>query len=107
MIPMSTIHGFATHAAGAELLPFKYEAGELKPNEVEIEVTHCGICHSDLHLIDNDWGMTQYPFIPGHEIVGAIAAMGTQVRDRKLGQRRCCGLAGRLLRHLRVVPARR
>ena len=88
---MSTIHGYATHAAGAELLPFKYEAPELKPNEVEIAITHCGICHSDLHLIDNDWGITQYPFIPGHEIVGTIAAMGTQVRDRKLGQRVAVG----------------
>ncbi len=88
---MTTIHGFATHAAGAELLPFKFEAGDLKPNEVEIEVTHCGICHSDLHLIDNDWAMTQYPFIPGHEIVGAIAALGTQVKDRTLGQRVAVG----------------
>jgi uncharacterized zinc-type alcohol dehydrogenase-like protein len=90
-IPMSEIHGYATHAAGAELLPFKYEPGELDPSEVEVDITHCGICHSDLHLIDNDWGTTQFPFIPGHEIVGTIAAIGNQVKDRNLGQRVAVG----------------
>ena len=84
---MSMIHGYATHAAGAELLPFKYNPGELQPNDVEIVITHCGVCHSDLHLIDNDWGLSQYPFIPGHEIVGTIAAVGSQVMDRGIGQR--------------------
>lgn len=84
---MNDIQGFATHAAGAELLPFKYTPGELQPNEVEVQITHCGICHSDIHLINNDWGISQYPFIPGHEIVGAIVAVGSQVRDRAVGQR--------------------
>jgi len=84
---MSTIHGFAAHAAGAELLPYKYDPGELKPNEVEITISHCGVCHSDLHLIDNDWGISQYPFIPGHEVVGTVKAIGANVRDRKVGQR--------------------
>lgn len=88
---MSKIHGYAAHAAGAELLPYKYEVGDLGPNEVEIQITHCGVCHSDLHLIDNDWGMTEFPFIPGHEIVGAIAAMGSQVKDRAIGQRVAVG----------------
>lgn len=87
----SKIHGYAAHAAGAQLLPFQYEVGELQPNEVEIQISHCGICYSDLHLIDNDWGMTQFPFIPGHEIVGTIAAMGTQVKDRAIGQRVAVG----------------
>ncbi len=84
---MSTIHGIAAHAAGAELLPYKYDAGELKPNEVEIRISHCGICHSDLHLIDNDWGISQFPFIPGHEVVGTVEAVGSAVRDREVGQR--------------------
>jgi uncharacterized zinc-type alcohol dehydrogenase-like protein len=84
---MNDIQGFATHAAGAELLPFKYTPGELQPNEVEVQITHCGICHSDIHLINNDWGISQYPFIPGHEIVGSIVAVGSQVKDRTVGQR--------------------
>ncbi len=84
---MNEIHGLAVHAAGAQLLPFKYDAGELKPNEVEIRITHCGVCHSDVHLIDNDWGLSKYPFIPGHEIVGTITAIGVDVRDRAVGER--------------------
>jgi D-arabinose 1-dehydrogenase-like Zn-dependent alcohol dehydrogenase len=56
------------------LLPTRYDPGKLGPHEVEIAITHCGICHSDLHLIANDWGISQYPFIPGHEIIGTVAA---------------------------------
>jgi uncharacterized zinc-type alcohol dehydrogenase-like protein len=84
---MSLIQGLAAHAAGAELLPFRYDPGELGPQEVEIGVSHCGICHSDLHLIANDWGISQYPFIPGHEVVGAITAVGAEVRSLTVGQR--------------------
>ena len=84
---MAQIQGLAAHAAGAELLSFRYDPGELGAQEVEIGITHCGICHSDLHLISNDWGISQYPFIPGHEIVGAVTAIGSQVRTLKVGQR--------------------
>jgi len=84
---MSLIQGLAAHAAGAELLPFRYDPGELGPQQVEISITHCGICHSDLHLISNDWGISQYPFIPGHEIVGTITAAGEEVRSLRVGQR--------------------
>jgi alcohol/geraniol dehydrogenase (NADP+) len=84
---MSEIHGLAVHAAGAQLLPYKYEPGELNANEVEVKISHCGVCHSDVHLIDNDWGISKYPFIPGHEIVGTVVAMGADVKDRKVGER--------------------
>jgi alcohol/geraniol dehydrogenase (NADP+) len=84
---MSEIHGFAVHAAGAHLLPYKYDPGELQANEVEIKISHCGVCHSDVHLIDNDWGFSKYPFIPGHEIVGVVVAAGSNVRDRTVGER--------------------
>ncbi|AXC10825.1 Alcohol dehydrogenase [Acidisarcina polymorpha] len=84
---MALIHGYATHAAGAELLPYKYEAGELKPTDIEVKVTHCGVCHSDLHLIDNDWGISQYPFIPGHEIVGTVSKVGTEAYEFEVGDR--------------------
>jgi len=85
--PMAQIQGLAAHAAGAELLPFRYDPGELGMHEVEIGITHCGICHSDIHLISNDWGMSQYPFIPGHEIIGTVTAVGSEVRSLKTGQR--------------------
>jgi uncharacterized zinc-type alcohol dehydrogenase-like protein len=84
---MAQIKGLAAHAAGAELLPFHYDPGSLGPQDVEIAITHCGICHSDLHLIANDWGISQYPFIPGHEVVGAVAAVGDRVRSLAVGQR--------------------
>ena len=84
---MAQIQGLAAHAAGAELLPYRYEPGELGPHEVEIAISHCGICHSDLHLITNDWGISHYPFIPGHEIVGTIAELGAGVRSLSVGQR--------------------
>jgi alcohol/geraniol dehydrogenase (NADP+) len=84
---MGLIQGLAAHAAGAELLPFRYDPGELGLQEVEIGITHCGICHSDIHLILNDWGISQYPFIPGHEVVGTVTGLGQGVRSLVLGQR--------------------
>src|SRR6202789_249632 len=84
---MSEIHGLGVHAAGAQLLAFKYDPGALRADEVEIKISHCGVCYSDIHLIDNDWGMSKYPFIPGHEIVGTVVAVGSGVLDRKVGDR--------------------
>ena len=68
-------------------MPFRYDPGHLGQQEVEIGISHCGICHSDIHLISNDWGISQYPFIPGHEIIGTVTAVGSQVRSLKSGQR--------------------
>jgi alcohol/geraniol dehydrogenase (NADP+) len=84
---MATIQGFAVHAAGAELLSFKYEPGDLRPEDVEVRITHCGVCHSDVHLIDNDWGLSQFPFIPGHEIVGTVRQVGKGVAHLAVGDR--------------------
>jgi uncharacterized zinc-type alcohol dehydrogenase-like protein len=81
------IHGLAVHAAGAQLVPYRYDPGELQANEVEVKISHCGVCRSDVHLIDNDWGNSKYPFVPGHEIVGTVSAIGSQVRDLKVGER--------------------
>lgn len=95
---MAVIHGFAVHAAGAELLPYKYEPGDLRPSEVEVAVSHCGMCRSDIHLIDNDWSISQYPFIPGHEIIGRVTQTGNAVLGLNIGDRvgvgwqaGCCG----------------
>jgi uncharacterized zinc-type alcohol dehydrogenase-like protein len=84
---MPEIKGLAVHAAGAELLPYRYTVGDLGPHDVEVKITHCGVCHSDVHLIDNDWGLSKYPFIPGHEIVGTVTSVGSEVVDRQPGQR--------------------
>ncbi len=84
---MAQFQGLAAHAAGAELLTLRYDPGKLGAQEVEIAITHCGICHSDIHLISNDWGISQFPFIPGHEVIGTVAAIGSEVRSLEIGQR--------------------
>lgn len=84
---MSTINAYAATSAGAPLEPFSFDAGELGTEEVEIKVTHCGICHSDLSMLDNDWGMTAYPFVPGHEAVGTVTALGSGAKGLQIGQR--------------------
>lgn len=81
-----TIKAYAASKAGGELEPFEYDPGALAVDQVEIDIESCGICHSDLSMLDNDWGMTEYPLVPGHEIVGRIAAVGEGVTHLKPGQ---------------------
>ena len=81
------IKSYAAASKGAKLTPHTFDPGPLGVNEVEVAVTHCGICHSDVHLIDNDWGITSYPLVPGHEIVGTITALGKSAKELKVGQR--------------------
>ncbi|MBT8209988.1 MAG: NAD(P)-dependent alcohol dehydrogenase [Eudoraea sp.] len=82
---MSTVHAYAAESAGAELKPFTYELNNLGSEEVDIKVHYCGICHSDLSMLNNEWGMTQYPFVPGHEVVGEIIAVGDEVKSVAVG----------------------
>lgn len=80
------IKAYAAHEPKGKLEAFEYDPGPLPPHEVEIDVQFCGICHSDLSVIDNEWGMTQYPVVAGHEVVGTIAQVGEHVTDLKVGQ---------------------
>jgi uncharacterized zinc-type alcohol dehydrogenase-like protein len=82
-----SIKGYAALGPKQSLEPFEYEPGPLGPHEVEVKVSHCGICHSDLAMIDNDWGFTGYPLVPGHEVVGTIAAIGSDVEGVTIGTR--------------------
>jgi uncharacterized zinc-type alcohol dehydrogenase-like protein len=79
------IRAYAAFEAGGELRPFEYDPGKLGENEVEIDVDFCGICHSDLSMVDNEWGISQYPLVPGHEVVGTVAACGTHVTNLEIG----------------------
>jgi len=81
------VEAWAAFAAKEPLASFRYDLPALGALEVDIDITHCGICHSDLHLIDNDWGISTYPFVPGHEIIGSVAAIGAGVTYLKVGQR--------------------
>lgn len=84
---MSTIRAWAAHERGGALQAFEYDAGVLGEEDVEIRVEHCGICHSDLAMIDSEWFPASYPVVPGHEVVGVITAMGSRAKGRQIGQR--------------------
>lgn len=81
---MTTVHAYAAHGPSAPLEPFEYELPELGPDDVDIRVTHCGICHSDLSCVKDDWGISQYPLVPGHEVSGVVEAVGDRVPGEKL-----------------------
>ena len=81
------VKAYAAKGPKQDLEPFEYEPGPLGPHEVEVRVTHCGICHSDLAMIDNDWGFSAYPLVPGHEVVGTVTAVGSDVDGLALGHR--------------------
>ena len=82
-----SFHAHAAHSKKSALKPFVYEPAPLGPHDVEIRISHCGICHSDVHLVDGDWGMGSYPMVPGHEIVGTVTALGPEVRHLEAGAR--------------------
>src|SRR5215831_19653067 len=84
---MQEFNAYAASRPNGPLELFSFDPGPLRPEEVEIKVTHCGLCHSDLSMLDNDWGMSAYPFVPGHEAVGTVVAMGKDVKGLKMGQR--------------------
>jgi uncharacterized zinc-type alcohol dehydrogenase-like protein len=81
------VHAYSAFSAGERLKPHTFEFGAIAPTEVEINVSHCGICHTDVHLIDNDWGISAYPLTPGHEAVGEVSAVGSAVKSLKTGDR--------------------
>ncbi len=82
---MSTVKAFAAAEAKDTLKPFTYELPKIGNEEVDIKVHYCGVCHSDLSMLDNEWGMTQYPFVPGHEIIGEVVKIGSEVKNVKVG----------------------
>src|SRR5258708_12391963 len=75
---------YAASTPRAPLEPFSFDPGEIGPEEVEIKITHCGICHSDLSMLDNEWGMSKYPFVPGHEAVATVVDLAPQAKAPKI-----------------------
>ncbi len=82
-----TVKAYAVTQAKGDFQPFEFELGPIDPYEVDISVESCGICHSDLSMVDDEWGMAQFPLVPGHEVVGTIAAVGDHVTHLKVGDR--------------------
>ena len=89
------ILGYAAKAVGQPLEPFEFAPPVLGENDVRVSVTHCGVCHTDIHAIDNYYGITDFPFVPGHEIVGYVSDMGPTVSGLKEGDRVGIGWQGR------------
>jgi uncharacterized zinc-type alcohol dehydrogenase-like protein len=79
--------GYATTAANAPLAPFAFERRAPGDRDVHVSIEFCGICHSDIHFARNEWGMTTYPAVPGHEIIGRVVKVGKAVKNFKEGQR--------------------
>src|ERR1041384_665641 len=82
---MFTTKGYATHSANDSLKPFSFERRDPLPNDVQLEILFCGICHSDLHIARNEWAGTTYPCVPGHEIIGRVSKVGRNVKKLKEG----------------------
>lgn len=83
---MLKTHGYATHDASSLLEPFTFERRDLRPNDVQIEILYCGVCHSDIHQARNEWGNARYPMVPGHEIIGKVTALGSKVDGFSVGE---------------------
>lgn len=78
--------GFAAQSATEALAPYRFERRDPRPDDVEIEILYCGVCHSDLHMARNDWGWSFFPVVPGHEIIGRVVGVGPEVTKFKVGE---------------------
>jgi uncharacterized zinc-type alcohol dehydrogenase-like protein len=82
---MPATKSYAALSATTPLVPYSIDRRNPKPHDVQIEILYCGVCHSDLHFARNDWGMSVFPIVPGHEIVGRVTAVGNEVTKFKVG----------------------
>ena len=81
------VHAYAAPSAGQPLAPTTIERRAVGPNDVLIEIEYAGICHSDIHTVNGDWGPQPFPVVPGHEIVGVVSEVGPEVTRHRLGDR--------------------
>lgn len=84
---MTQFRAWAATRSGGPLEKFEFDPGPMDPEDVEIAVEYCGVCHSDLAMVDSEWFPASYPLVPGHEVVGTIVAVGAQAKGRHVGQR--------------------
>nr|WP_304956521.1 alcohol dehydrogenase catalytic domain-containing protein [Waterburya agarophytonicola] len=83
---MTSIKAYAAQTKAA-LKEFEIERRNLGSDDVQIAIDYCGVCHSDLHMVNNDWGSSSYPLVPGHEIIGRVTEVGDKVKEFKIGDR--------------------
>jgi alcohol dehydrogenase (NADP+) len=84
MIPTKA---YAAQSATSPIAPFSFERRDPGPKDVLIKITHCGVCHTDIHMSRNEWGGALYPMVPGHEIIGTVVSVGPEVTKVKAGDR--------------------
>lgn len=82
---MSHTNAYAAQSATSQLTPFNFSRREVGPHDVQMDILYCGVCHSDIHQVRNEWGNSIYPMVPGHEIVGRITNVGAHVTKFKVG----------------------
>lgn len=82
---MTQARAYGAQSPSSGLAPLSIERRQPRPDDVEIEILYCGICHTDLHFVHNDWGMTEYPIVPGHEIIGRVTSVGNEVTSFSVG----------------------
>lgn len=83
---MASINAWVATAAKQKLIRQEIDLGPLGPEDVEVEVESCGLCHSDLSVLKDDWGVTSYPAVLGHEVIGRVTAVGSVAKGLKVGQ---------------------
>ena len=82
---MIATKGYAAQTKDTDLAPWSFERREVGPHDVQFDILYCGVCHSDLNQIRDEWGNSIFPMVPGHEIVGKVVAVGSHVRKFKVG----------------------
>lgn len=89
---MNSTKAYAAFNSKDPLAPYQFDRREVGPNDVQIEILYCGVCHSDLHQVRDEWGGSLYPMVPGHEIVGKVKNVGTDVKTFKPGDLAAVGV---------------
>ena len=79
--------GYAAHAPRTELVPFDFDRRDLRPHDVGLDILYCGICHSDIHQVREEWGPSTFPMVPGHEIIGVVTSLGSEATKFTVGER--------------------
>ena len=89
---MPPTKAYAAQSPETPLAPFQFDRRDVGPNDVQLEILYCGVCHSDLHQVRDEWGGSIYPMVPGHEIVGKVKSVGAQVKNFKAGDLAAVGV---------------
>ncbi len=82
---VAVTRAYAAQGPESGLAPWQYKERQPRPDDISIEILYCGVCHTDIHFVENDWGMTVYPVVPGHEIIGRVTAVGSEVTRFQAG----------------------